>query len=868
MYLCYQKRISTVTLGLPEENYHIYTEATRDDDLDEIMTVLNYNLLAVMNFRFRMPPKTKAATDKPLLGQPDSVLSQEFILAFEKGEDDPDILPFSGALKLPTVEQVLKLFYFLRGQAGVKNGHVSQKELSHKVAILVIKYWDMAGYKTMWMATVENHIMKELARYNTILKSRNRNTTGEVKKRTDYLDSIKKLFDIAFPNLVETITKSRLLGVDDECSRYRVEKGYTRKHEDVSFLLDQRGDRKMVMGENDASYVQRLEKNKLRKKNGEGGSGLAGLESTSKLPPQESGTESVDQDLESGEDEDQENDKDFTCKGKFRKKTETVLVELPRDIMNSPDVVSMLDRTGTTSRKAVGVVSSILKTGKIDGQQVDLSEFSLSRPGLERKRINNRTVIMEQEMEEFAKKKPDWAAIHFDGKLIKDITGTKQENLAILVSGAPHYLEGKVLSVSKLMDEDGKPTSTGEAQFLAVMVQLKAWGVENNIVAVVYDTTASNTGRIKGATVRLQKCLDRPIFFLACRHHVGELVAKACWYSIFEADLTPDCKFFVSIKEDWENFDTSSEAEFKTLGPDVPGREEALAYYRNLLLKKNRRNEVFIRDDYRELAECAMLVLGETPPSGKVVWRKPGACHKARFMAFGIYSLKAFAFSKQLELDDETVEGLVQFCTFTVTLYIPHFLSSSIGCDSAVNDLQFFKKLYNYRSTDPQLADEALVVMRRHCWYLMPEVVPFSLFSSKLSKDEKSLLACKLLTLKPQKPNSYKLEKPKFPVIDEKTELVDLLTPESFKFFSILNLDDSWLAMDPDKWEQEESFRLAERFVKTVKVVNDVAERGVKLAEDYANLLTKDDELRSLVYQGVGRNRRMFPIFQKKVLNG
>ena len=62
---------------------------------------------------------------------------------------------------------------------------------------------------------------------------------------------------------------------------------------------------------------------------------------------------------------------------KFKKKSETVLVELPRDIMNSPDVVSMLDRTGTSSRKAVGVVSSILKTATIGGQQVDLSEYSL-----------------------------------------------------------------------------------------------------------------------------------------------------------------------------------------------------------------------------------------------------------------------------------------------------------------------------------------------------------------------------------------------------------------------------------------------------------------------------------------------------------
>ena len=54
--------------------------------------------------------------------------------------------------------------------------------------------------------------------------------------------------------------------------------------------------------------------------------------------------------------------------------------------------------------------------------------------------------------------------------------------------------------------------------------------------------------------------------------------------------------------------------------------------------------------------------------------------------------------------------------------------------------------------------------MRRHCWYLMPELVTFSLFSTKMSKDEKSRLPRKLLTLEYKKPQSYKLEKPKFPL--------------------------------------------------------------------------------------------------------
>ena len=141
-------------------------------------------------------------------------------------------------------------------------------------------------------------------------------------------------------------------------------------------------------------------------------------------------------------DEDPEDD-DFIVKPGNKKKKDTVLLELPKDIMNSPEVCAMLDKTGTTSRKAIGVVSSILKSGKIDGKDADLSSFSLSRAGLERKRVQNRTVLMEHAIEEFKLNKPKLAALHWDGAMFKDITGILQEHESILVSGAPHYMEGR-----------------------------------------------------------------------------------------------------------------------------------------------------------------------------------------------------------------------------------------------------------------------------------------------------------------------------------------------------------------------------------------------------------------------------------------
>ena len=47
-----------------------------------------------------------------------------------------------------------------------------------------------------------------------------------------------------------------------------------------------------------------------------------------------------------------------------------------------------------------------------------------------------------------------------------------------------------------------------------------------------------------------------------------------------------------------------------------------------------------------------------------------------------------------------------------------------------------------------------------------------------------------------------------------------------------------------------ESFERAACFIKTV--TNNVSERGVNLAQDFVNILTKDDSVRLFIYQGLG----------------
>ena len=90
---------------------------------------------------------------------------------------------------------------------------------------------------------------------------------------------------------------------------------------------------------------------------------------------------------------------------------------------------------------------------------------------------------------------------------MSNFDGNKEERLAVFISGAPNYTEGVVIGIPILSDKNDNPTSTGEAQYSAVVKLLQEWNVKDDIVAMTFDTTSSNTGRHKGACTRLEKTI-------------------------------------------------------------------------------------------------------------------------------------------------------------------------------------------------------------------------------------------------------------------------------------------------------------------------------------------------------------------------
>ena len=90
-----------------------------------------------------------------------------------------------------------------------------------------------------------------------------------------------------------------------------------------------------------------------------------------------------------------------------------------------------------------------------------------------------------------------------------------------------------------------------------------------------------------------------------------------------------------------------------------------------------------------------------------------------------------------------------------------------------------------------------------------------------------------------------------------------LVTSSSMNLFHNLQLPTDFLRTDPDTWETQEEFLTAQRRLRSLKVVNDSAERVVALIQAFNKTLTQDEDQLQFVLQVVSEHRRVFPSTNK-----
>ena len=419
----------------------------------------------------------------------------------------------------------------------------------------------------------------------------NRHTKKAVEKRKLWLEQVDSLFDCASPNAEKAIKESRFLDKTD-------------KKTDIGFLEDQRSARLQFLRNTDVIFEEKLKDKDEREEAVD-----KSVEKENKRVSEAAKNERVQikeglkREMEAGDNLQNESlDQDYESSENVKKsrRSDTVQIEFPKAPFDNPFMAATLDRLKITSNQAVGFFGALVKGGTMGGEVGDLGKFVVSRSSLERQRNVNREISATLAMEHFKKTKPKHSQLHWDGKLMHDSLGKEWEAESILLSGSPDWIEGKLLDVANLQNEEGRPSSSGEVQFEATKNTVLIWDVRDTLRSFCFDTTASNTGVYKGCCIRLSKWLGRPVLHHGCRHHIAELMAKASWYHLFEEDPGPDNRMMKGFRNFWPEVDSSPDAEILSLDQDLPGKQEAIDFYREILSTKNRKN-VLPRDDYRYL---------------------------------------------------------------------------------------------------------------------------------------------------------------------------------------------------------------------------------------------------------------------------
>ena len=511
-----------------------------------------------------------------------------------------------------------------------------------------------------------------------------------------------------------------------------------------------------------------------------------------------------------------------------------------KPVMNDKLAVT-LDMAKLSDRGA-----ALVLTPAIQSLGQEASSYACSYSTIRRQRTARRELIAKDIKESFNPQSP--LTVHWDGKLLEDLTGHETvDRLPIIVTGKD--IE-QLLAIPKLT------SGTGEATAEAVFNACESWDINDFVRCMCFDTTAANSGVRKGACTLLQQKLQKDLLWLACRHHILEIMLEAVVSSNLPAASSgPEIQLFKRFRSKWTALDKS---DFTRASEDMcTTANEIIAFANNQL-------ELFQpRDDYKELLQLTIVFLGGNVKN--FTFKAPAGLHRARWMAKAIYSLKIWMFQRQFRLTAREERGLKTICIFTVQIYVNVWFTAGVPSSAPRTDLQLLKDLWSYREINQTVADLALKKMLGHLWYLSEELVAFSFFDAQVTSETKRKMVYALQNTAANK------GPPKRPTLDasliKEKELHHFVTVNTISFFTILGLDHDFLDLDPDQWPDNDNYVSARNIVRSMKVTNDVAERGVALMEQYNTVITNNEQQKQYVLQVVNSYRKRYPDRRKATLS-
>ena len=229
-----------------------------------------------------------------------------------------------------------------------------------------------------------------------------------------------------------------------------------------------------------------------------------------------------------------------------------------------------------------------------------------------------------------------------------------------------------------------------------------------------FDTTSVNTGRFRGVCVLLENLVGRELLWLACRHHVLKLMLAKVFTMCCGPSSSPEIRSSSDLRHLWGGIIHQNFRGLEFLPGTESFRKASLEFLTEIVSTKSQ-----VRDDYQELIELTLIVLGKPPEN--VHWRAPGPIHRARWMAKLLYAIKIFLFRDQREAFNLTKKEaqLQRFVQSGALLHTTAWTTAPRAADAPVGDLKLWMDLIRYLSFDHEISVAAQKVLRE------PSVVSF-----------------------------------------------------------------------------------------------------------------------------------------------
>lgn len=704
--------------------------------------------------------------------------------------------------RLPSGRDVLQNFVYY---------HITKKmtvtDSAHEVYNQLVPFWEKSHLPVRQKHHVVQKIKDLYNERNNLMKHRSRSNQSDLHKQKQFTEKLEQLFDISHANAKAIITNE----------------------EDRTFLQLQQESRTGSIGPIDKTLADKEKRRaarqqrqqELKRREAKRGAAAAAYLTSQQSTDQSSSdsTEEIESETEL-----------YTPQSANSNTGNTTSTEKRRQVV-SANILAVLDRTNTSIRKSAMITASVVN-------EVGCSTSSgvLSKSTIHRRRQLFRETAAKKIKTDFQSSK---SIVHWDGKLLPDIGGDDTslvDRLAILItSGADGSV--KLLGVPKITE------GTGNAAAKSVLDHMEMWNCADNVIGMCFDTTSCNTGCKQGACTLLENMLGRKLLWLACRHHMFEVLLSDVFKVCLGPSTGPDVLFFKRFRDKWSQLN-NRELQVHEV-PLIEAPDSLRQFIQDQITQQHP------RDDYLELLQLAAFAVGL--PSQTAV-RRPGAMHRARWMAKAIYSLKIeLLFSSNqsvLQLTARELTGVKRFNRFVVLIYLQSWFTSRTASDAPINDLLLIQRLQNY--DDENLRNVGLRMMERHSWYLTPELATLALFSDLASPDEKAHLVA---TMQSERGLHVSKQVPR-----DMSQLVVSTT-----FFDVTGLDSSFLDYSSESWPVIPSYQEALTFVRNIPCVNDSAERGVALVQQF-NGSVKNEDQRQFLLQVVENHRSKFKTSDRRDL--